>query len=117
MMARRSHTMMPTLLLLVCLAGAAPRAARACLGTPVVTSGSFATAQPIDTAKALSLDGVKQVLEHFAPIGDYRPNTKSTFSCVDSRGNDEELVRAAAPPFGGGGGRAAQGSEGGGTWS
>ena len=40
--------------------------------------------------------GVQQHFEHLEPIDDWRPNTKSTFSCVDSRGTEAQLVRRLA---------------------
>jgi len=67
--------------------------ADACVGTPVVLSGNFKTAKPSDPEYAFDKSGMQQVFNHMSPIKDFRANNASSFSCVDSRGEEGQLVR------------------------
>lgn len=80
-------------LLLVLLAAAAAPCARACVGYKVAVS--VANPNPAkaaqDPSSIFDLDGVREHFDHLVPITEIHSNTKSTFSCVDSRGDDHQL--------------------------
>lgn len=63
----------------------------ACVGTPEVTRGAWVAARPIDRKLAFGKSAVQSHFDQQVPIADYRSNTASTFSCVDSRGTEDQL--------------------------
>ncbi|GBF90270.1 hypothetical protein Rsub_02376 [Raphidocelis subcapitata] len=75
---------------LLVIAAVAPLAA-ACVAESVTVSPTFVKpAKPIEES-AFDHEGVVQHFDSLAVINDYRPNIKSTFSCIDSRGEADDL--------------------------
>ncbi|GBF99831.1 hypothetical protein Rsub_12946 [Raphidocelis subcapitata] len=63
----------------------------ACGGTPKIVSASFASAKPVNKSYAYTQAGEQQYLDKVMPINNYVDNTKTTFRCVDSRGDEPQL--------------------------
>jgi hypothetical protein len=66
---------------------------QSCVGSSVtVKNTGMKTALPVNTSNAFDLQGVEQHFESIAPFDDFKSNVGSTFYCVDSRGEYDELV-------------------------
>lgn len=78
------------LLAAACVLLLAPRAAQACVATSVKVGNP--TAPALKAAEdAFDKAGVQEFFESLAFVNDFRSNTGSTFSCIDSRGEGNEL--------------------------
>ncbi|GBF88187.1 hypothetical protein Rsub_00899 [Raphidocelis subcapitata] len=85
---QRSTFLLAAVAAVLLLAGGAA----ACVGTGVtVKNTGMKTALPVNTSNAFDLDGVKQHFASIAPFDEFKSNVGSTFYCVDSRGEYNEL--------------------------
>jgi hypothetical protein len=79
--------------------GLQPHLSASCSSTPTNLLNTPTTSPP---PPPRTQDGVQEHFESLSQISDYRPNAKSSYSCIDSRGEAGIMVRRPARGKGGG---------------